>query len=204
MPAARPGGQDGPMPWPRISLASILVSATLAGCPTEGAEDPPPDSHDWFVGTVTATKPDGDPLSDPSVSLMRRSTLPGQERIEEQVVELDTDGFAFEVIASLTVVAEDSTFRTQYQDEFGVLEGFGSFTDGPDWAWTAWDSQVEYTSGSLLGTSVQSVGALDGGAVSIETQVIGADSVLEVIEIRELSAVSESDFDAEYNALLGD
>ena len=137
------------------------------------------------------------------MSLLQRSTLPGTERLEDQIVELDSGGFPFEVIASLTVVVDDSTFRTQYQDEFGVLEGFGSFTDGPDWGWTAWDSQVEYTSGSLQGTSVQSQGVIQGGTLTIQTDVIGADSVLEVIELRELDSVSEGEFISQYNELLG-
>ena len=191
------------MPWPRTVLISILVIPTLAGCPVDDGEPPPDDSRAWFVGTVTSTKPDGEPLGEPSMSLLQRSTLPGTERLEDQIVELDSGGFPFEVIASLTVVVDDSTFRTQYQDEFGVLEGFGSFTDGPDWGWTAWDSQVEYTSGSLQGTSVQSQGVIQGGTLTIQTDVIGADSVLEVIELRELDSVSEGEFISQYNELLG-
>ncbi|MCO4772044.1 MAG: hypothetical protein KDA24_18575 [Deltaproteobacteria bacterium] len=188
---------------PRYSLL-LLAAIPLAGCPSDGGEgSAPPDTHAWYEGTVTSTKPDGDPLGDPSVSLLRRSTLPGSERIEEQWVEIDDGGVAFDVIVSLTVVAEDGTYRAQYQDEFGVLEGVGALTRGDDWAWTAWESQIEYTSGPITGTSLQTVAEVAGGTLSMDTDVIGADSTLEVIEVRELEAISEATFDARYAELIG-
>ena len=188
-----------------LSRAALALAVlTAAGCPTDGGDPAPPDSESWFEGTITATKPDGDPLGDPSVSLLKRSTLPALERIDEQIVELDDGGVALEVLAASTVVAEDGTFRTQYQDEFGVLEGFGAMTAGEDWAWTAWESQVEYTSGPLEGTTLQSTALLDGATLTIETDVIGADSVLEVIEVRELTVQTEADWESRYAELLGD
>jgi len=190
------------MPANRPFLLALGSAILCAGCPTGDAE-PAADSHAWFEGTVVATKPDGEALGDPSVSLLRRSTLPGAERIEEQIVELDDGGVGLEVLASWTVVADDGTLRTQYQDAFGVLEGVGSLLDGEDWAWTAWESQVEYTTGELVGTTRQSEGVLAGGTLRIETEVIGADSELEVIEVRELESISESAFDASYAAVLG-
>ena len=202
MPAALPGGQDAPvMRVTPLLFFSLLVG--LVGCPADGGEEPPAPVHAWFEGTLTSTKPEGDPLGPPTVSLLRRSVLPAEERIEERWVELDENGTAFDVIASITVAEEVGTFRSLYQDEFGVLEGFGSFLNGDDWAWTAWESQVEYVSGELTGTSLQTFTEVTGGVITAETEVIGADSVLEVIEVREFDAVNEATFAQRAAELLG-
>jgi hypothetical protein len=190
---------------PARSLSLACFGAlVLGGCPSGGGEEPPPDSHAYYEGTVVATKPDGEPLGDPSVSLLRRSHLPADARIEDQVIELDDGGVPLEILASSTVVAADATYRTQYQDDFGVLEGFGALTAGEDWAWTAWEGQVEYTSGPLVGTTLRSAALLEGSELSIDTEVIGAGGDLEVIEVRTLSGVSEATFTARYAELLGD
>lgn len=202
MPAALPDGQDASM----TRVAHVLLCSSLAGlvgCPAGGGEEPPAPVHSWYEGTLTATKPEGDPLGEPTVSLLRRSVLPAEERIEERWVELDENGTAFDVIASITVALEEGTFRSLYQDEFGVLEGFGSFLNGDDWAWTAWEAQVEYTSGELTGTSLRTLAEVAGGVLTADTEVIGSDSVLEVIEVRELEAISEATFDQRAAELLG-
>lgn len=202
MPAALPDGQDAGM----TRVAPVLLWSLLAGlvgCPSGGGEEPPASVHAWYEGTLTATKPEGDPLGAPTVSLLRRSVLPAEERIEERWVELDENGTAFDVIASITVAVEEGTFRSLYQDEFGVLEGFGSFLNGDDWAWTAWEAQVEYTSGELTGTSLRTLAEVAGGLITANTEVVGADSALEVIEVRELEAISEATFDQRAAELLG-
>ncbi len=174
----------------------------LLGCPSSG-EEAPPDSTTWYEGTLTATKPDGDPLGDPVASLLRRTLKPGEERIEEQWVEVDEDGLGFEVLSSQVVTADDLTFTLQYQDYHGLLEGFGSLDRGDDWAWTAWQSQAEYVTGDITGSQLQSLAEVEGTALEVTTDVLGADSMLEVIEVRELTEVSEATFNARRDELLG-
>jgi len=180
----------------------LLGLCFLLGCPSEG-EEAPPDSTTWYEGTLTATKPDGDPLGDPVPSLLRRTHMPADERIEEQWIEVDESGLGFEVLSSQVVTAEDGTFTLQYQDEFGLLEGFGSLDRGDDWAWTAWQSQAEYVSGEITGSQLLSLAEVEGGVLEITTDVLGADSELEVIEVRALTEVSEATFTTRRGELLG-
>lgn len=187
----------------RIALLVLLVSVTSTGCPTEGGEDAPPDSHAWYQGTSQATKPDGDPLGDASDKLLRRSVLPTVARIEEQVVEQDVNGDPIEVIATLTVVPEDSTFRVSFQDAYGLLEGNGLLSGGDDWDWTFWESTVVYQTGDLEGTTIQTEAELANGVLVSDTTIIDADGDLTVLVHSELQTVTEAAWQSAYAALIG-
>ena len=181
----------------------LLLTSCLVGCPTDGGLDPPADTHAWYDGTSVSTKPDGAPLGEPFDVVLRRSVLPTVERIEEQRVEREIGGDPLETIATLTVVAADSTFRVSYQDAFGLLEGNGLLTGGDDWGWTQWESTVVYQSGEREGTTVQSTAELAGGLLVIDTQVVDGDGDLTTLLHAELDVISEATFQARYVELIG-
>lgn len=184
----------------KISLLVVL----LAGCPTAADDDDlPPDTHSWFDGTSQATKPDGDPLGEAAQSLLRRSVLPTTDRIEEQVVELEEGGDPLEIIATLTVVAEDSTFRVNYQDIYGLVEGGGLLTGGADWQWTAWESTVEYQTGERAGTTILTTAELSDGVLVSDTEIVDADGDLTVLLHRELQSITEQAYQARYAEITG-
>lgn len=185
---------------PRSAL--LLASCLLVGCPS-GEGDVPEDRTEYFEGELVATKDDGTPLHDPVPTILRRSLLPGQERIEEQRVELDADELPVEILVNWSVSPEDQTARLQYQDAFGLLEGFGSFLSGDVWSWTAWETQVEYQSGEYEGASVRTEARLEGGTLLIESEVISADGDLEAFEERTLQVTDESTYSQLLAELLG-
>ena len=189
----------------RSSAATLIpMLLLLAGCPTSGDDDDaPPDSHAWFEGTSQATKPDGEPLGDPSESLLRRSVLPTVDRIEEQLLEREPGDDALETIATLTVVPEDSTFRVSYQDPYGLVEGFGLLSGGPDWQWTIWESNVEYQTGERLGTTIHTLAELSQGVLVMDIEVVDADGDLTVPLHRELESITEQTYQARYSELIG-
>lgn len=182
--------------------APFLTSALLLGCPS-GDGDVPEDRIEYFQGELAATKDDGTPLHDPVPTILRRSLLAGQERIEEQRVELDADDLPVEILVNWSVSPEEQTAQLQYQDAFGLLDGFGGFLAGEAWAWTAWETQVEYQNGEYVGASVRTEASLEAGTLFIQSEVISADGELEAIEERTLQVTDESTYAQLLAELLG-
>ncbi len=191
------------MRLPVVTLALCLLPL-LAGCPTSGDDDDaPPDVHAWYEGTSQATKPDGEPLGDASEVVLRRSVLPTVDHIEEQLVERAPGEDALEVIATLTVVPEDSTFRVSYQDIYGLLEGEGLLSGGADWQWTTWESSVVYQTGERLGTTIHTTAELSDGVLVQDTEIVDGDGDLTVLSHTELQGITEQVWQARYAEIVG-
>jgi hypothetical protein len=96
----------------------------------------PPEQVTYFLGEVKMSSPTGQPYGS-SVSLVKRTLTPAENKVVEVVMSIDTKGPPQEYTTVFGVKEGKFTMK----DEEKTFEGEGEFTGKP-WNWTGWKYQV--------------------------------------------------------------
>jgi hypothetical protein len=120
----------------QFSKVFILLLALGAAAVSAQTTPAPPEQVTYFLGEVKMSSPTGQPYGS-SVSLIKRTLTPAENKIVELVLSIDLKTGPWE---STTVFGvKDGKFTIK--DEEKTFEGEGEFTGKP-WGWTGWKYQV--------------------------------------------------------------
>lgn len=116
----------------------ILFLLIAFGAATLSAQTAPaaPEQVTYFLGEVKVSSPAGQPYGS-SVSLIKRTLTPAENKIVELVLTIDAKHPTAEY--ATVFVVKDGKFTIK--DEEKTFEGEGEFTGKP-WNWTGWKYQV--------------------------------------------------------------
>jgi hypothetical protein len=117
--------------------ALVLIFALGAAAVISAQTAPaPPEQVTYFLGEVKISSPTGQPYGS-SVSLIRRTLTPAENKIVELVLTIDAKNLPAEYTTVFGV--KDGKFTIK--DEEKTFDGEGEFTGKP-WNWTGWKYQV--------------------------------------------------------------
>jgi hypothetical protein len=114
----------------------FLLMAFGAAAVSAQTAPAPPEQVTYFLGEVKVSSPTGQPFGS-SVSLIKRTLTPAENKIVELVLSID----AKNPPAEYTTVFGVKDGKFTIKDEEKTMEGEGEFTGKP-WNWTGWKYQV--------------------------------------------------------------
>jgi hypothetical protein len=164
---------------PAAGLLLLLVSSAFA-------QTTPEVNTIYYLGEVKMSGPTGRPYGS-SISLVKRSILPSDNKIVEIVASIDA-----REVKEYTTVFEIKGSDFTVKDQEGTFSGGGKLT-GPAWAWTGWSYSVD-----MLGERKGKLTAQD--TVTPEGLVVtksyaGADGKVQVVFNEALKPISAQMYD---------
>jgi hypothetical protein len=142
----------------------------------------------YYFGTSDGQLPDGSYVEPTKEILFIRTVDPSAATITEEFWQEGRDRNQWDngtIVNSVDTSAQ--SFGSTWVTGDGDIETVGTFTEGEDWLWTAWNSVSTYQSGDYTGTYVTSDDQLDEtGADTADKHVYDPDGtetwrILEVI-----------------------
>jgi hypothetical protein len=172
----------------QFSKAFILF-LTLAAALTISAQTAPapPEQVTYFIGGVKMSSPAGQPYGS-SVSLVKRTLTPAENKIVEIVLSIDAKGPPQEYTTVFAV--KDSKFTIR--DEEKTFEGEGEFTGKP-WSWTGWKYQVNML-GARKGT-LKAEDTLTETGITVKKAFYSPDGRLRVNFSEDLKPIGKEMYD---------
>lgn len=155
-----------------------LLLLSLAAC--AGLPEP---STQYFSGTSLTTSPDGQTVYSEETSRVRRSIDPEAGQITEEVV-LSVSGASETVLVQL-----DGGNVFSASDDSGYFEGTITFTEGDDWAWTAWTYDLTFTDGS---GGLTGEGSLTDTALTTDKQILEPGGAVVALVQEDLAVIDEA------------
>lgn len=176
------------MQFLRLSLLLfVLAGAVAVSAQTTPPPTAPPEQVTYFIGEVKMTGPTGQPYGS-SVSLVKRTMTPAENKIVEVVLSIDSKG---EPLEFHTVFAlKDNKFTIK--DDEKSFEGEGEFT-GKAWNWTGWKYQVNMI-GARKGV-VKAEDVLTETGLTVKKTFYTPDGVLRVNFSEDLKVISKEMYD---------
>lgn len=162
-----------------LALGAAAVSAQTA--PVQ------PEQVTYYLGEVKMSSPTGQPYGS-SVSLIKRTLTPAENKIVELVLSIDAKSAPQEYTTVFMV--KDSKFTVK--DEEKSFEGEGEFTGKP-WNWTGWKYQVNML-GARKGT-LKAEDILTGGGVTVKKAFYSPDGQLRVNFSEDLKPITKEMYD---------
>jgi hypothetical protein len=172
----------------QFSKAFILL-LTLAAAVTISAQTvpAPPEQVTYFLGEVKMSSPTGQPYGS-SVSLIKRTLTPAENKIVELVLSIDAKNVPQEYTTLFAV--KDSKFTVK--DEEKTFDGEGEFTGKP-WNWTGWKYQVNML-GARKGT-LKAEDTLTDGGLTVKKAFYSPDGQLRVNFSEDLKPITREMYD---------
>lgn len=170
-----------------ILILLLTISITVAAQTAPAPGPAPPEQVAYFLGEVKMSGPTGQPYGS-SVSLVKRTVMPAENKIVEIVLSLDAKGMAQEYTTVLAV--KDTKFTLK--DEEKTFEGEGEYTGKP-WAWTGWKYQVNLI-GERKGV-LKAEDVLTETGIQVKKAYYSPDSQLRVNFSEDLKPISKEMYD---------
>ncbi|MEO8136758.1 MAG: hypothetical protein ABI831_22635 [Betaproteobacteria bacterium] len=176
------------------AAARVLLGCSFCG--VAAAQSAAPAQVAYYLGEVRMSSPAGQLLG-ASVSLVRRTLLPAENRVIEVVASIDP----VKPVREYTTVFAVNGSRFAMKDEEGTFTGEGEFSGKP-WEWTGWKYEVAFTGqskGRLQGEDVVSATGL-----SVKKSFSSADGVVRMLFTEELKPVTKAVYDVLRARLVAD
>jgi hypothetical protein len=119
-----------------LKILFLLITFGAAAVSAQTAPPAPPEQVAYFLGEVKMSSPTGQPYGS-SVSLIKRTMTPAENKIVELVLSID----AKNPPAEYTTVFGVKDGKFTIKDEEKTMAGEGEFTGKP-WNWTGWKYEV--------------------------------------------------------------
>jgi hypothetical protein len=165
----------------------LLIIATAISAQTPAPTPAPPEQVTYLLGEVKITGPAGQPYGS-SVSLVKRTMTPAENKIVEVVLSIDAKGAPLEFNTVFTL--KDNKFTVK--DDEKSFEGEGEFTGKP-WNWTGWKYQVNMI-GARKGV-VKAEDVLAESGLTVKKTFYTPDGVLRVTFTEDLKFISKEMYD---------
>jgi hypothetical protein len=136
-----------------------------------GTEDTTP-RIDYLIGSSQYFDTSGAPRGPSSETWLRRTLDPAARTLEERVYTRDAGEVASFTLNGF-VDPDAGAWTFSFSDDFGTIEGTGTFLEGEVWDWTAWQSQSEYVDGEYLGFRILSNDSIT------ETELVAHKSLID-------------------------
>ena len=173
-----------------VFLAVLLAAMTAAvSAQTTVAQE----QTTYLLGEVKMSSPQGQPYGS-SISLVKRTLKPAENKIVEQVLSLDAKS-AQEY--TTVFVVKDAKFTVR--DDEKTFEGDGELT-GKAWSWTGWKYTVNLIGerkGKLIAEDV-----LTETGLTVKKSFYSPDGVLRVIFSEDLKPISKEMYELLHAKLL--
>lgn len=152
-------------------------------------------STTYYLGEVRMSLPSGQPAGT-SVSLVKRTLLPADNRVVEVVATID----AAKPVREYTTVFDVTGARFRMKDEEGTFTGEGEFSGSP-WEWTGWKYDVVMSGqkGRLQGDDV-----ITPAGLSVRKSFSTTDGVVRMLFAEDLKPVSKAVYEVLRLRLLPD
>jgi hypothetical protein len=153
-----------------------------------------PEQVTYLLGEVKMSGPTGQPYGS-SVSLVKRTMTPAENKIVEVVLSLDAKGAAQEYTTVFAI--KDAKFTVR--DDEKTFDGEGEFT-GKAWNWTGWKYQVNML-GARKGT-LKAEDTLSDNGLKVTKAFYSPDGALRVNFTEDLKIISKEMYDLLHAKLL--
>jgi len=165
----------------KLSVLSfmLLLCAAASLC----AQTNSPEQVSYYLGEVKMSSPDGRPYGS-SLSLIKRTLKPSENKIVEQVASIDPR----EPTKEYTTVFDIKGSKFTVKDEEGTFAGEGELI-GKAWEWTGWKYSV-----NLLGERKGKLIAEDtvsGNGLVVKKSFSGPDGQVRVLFSEDLKPISK-------------
>lgn len=174
-------------------LISTTLLLLLFVCVVSAAQ--PPEHVSYYLGEVKMTSPGGQPYGS-SVSLVKRTMKPAENRIVELVLSVDGRGPAQEYNTVFTVNGS----KFELREAGGGFSGGGDLM-GPAWGWTGWSYKV--TMGGRMPGTVTAEDTFQGENLVAHKTFAGPDGKAQVLFIEELKPISGEMYELLHTRLMG-
>lgn len=180
----------------RLKTALFLCVAALAcfvaaqAQQAKGASDP----SNYYLGEVKMSSPTGQPYGS-TLSLVKRTMLPAENKIVEVVTSIDLKGPTQEYTTVIAVTNSKFTVK----DNEGTFNGTGELIGTP-WQWNSWKYSVNMLrdrKGMLTAEDT-----LVNGAIVVKKSFYSPDKQLRVVFTEDLKPISREMYDILHAKLL--
>lgn len=165
-----------------LKVSILLLIFGIAAIVSAQTTAPVQEQVAYFLGEVKMSSPMGQPYGS-SISLVKRTLKPAENKIVEQVLSLDAKNAAQEYTTVFAV--QNSKFMVR--DEEKTFEGEGEFI-GKAWNWTGWKYSVNLI-GQRKGV-LKAEDTLTESGLSVKKSFYSPDGQLRVAFSEDLKLIS--------------
>jgi hypothetical protein len=177
-----------------LKISALLYLLLVVPSGFAQTNSAPPEQTAYYLGEVKMNSAAGQPYGS-SISLVKRTLKPAENKIVELVLSLDAKQPAREYTTVFDVKGSKFTVK----DEEGTFAGEGEF-QGKAWAWEGWKYSVNML-GERKGT-LKAEDTFTGGALIVRKTFYSPDGQMRVIFAEDLKPISKEMYELLHPRLL--
>lgn len=173
---------------------TALIAIIIFCCSAYAQKAKTVEQTKYYLGEVKMSSPTGQPYGS-SLSLVKRTVMPAENKIVEIVTSIDPNGAAQEFTTVIAV--KNSNFTVK--DNEGTFDGTGAFIGTP-WRWSRWKYSVNMI-GERKGTLIAEDRIING-AIVVKKSFYSPDKQLRVMFAEDLRPVGKEVYEILHKKLL--